>query len=163
VVARYAEGGVTGAELDVAFDLAFDAASELRQRAGETPDAFAQAAHAVSEACHPNELAEAVARRAHAAAKAAGMPDESSIHVAFVHDIFGNPFRRVTLDPSWLTSDVVALARAAYEERAFDRLPILADALEDAGCTDAAILSHCRGPGPHVRGCWVVDLILGKE
>jgi hypothetical protein len=55
------------------------------------------------------------------------------------------------------------LAQGIYDERAFERLPILADALEDAGCTDAAILVHCRGPGPHVRGCWVVDLILGKQ
>ena len=64
---------------------------------------------------------------------------------------------------SWLASLVLGLAQAIYDERAFDRLPILADALEDAGCTDAAILEHCRGPGPHVRGCWVVDLLLGKQ
>ena len=56
-----------------------------------------------------------------------------------------------------------ALARRVYDERAFHDLPILADALEDAGCADAALLEHCRGPAPHVRGCWVVDLILGKE
>ena len=55
------------------------------------------------------------------------------------------------------------LAQAIYEERRFGDLPVLADALEEAGCTDADILSHCRGPGPHVRGCWVVDLLLGKQ
>jgi hypothetical protein len=77
--------------------------------------------------------------------------------------VFGNPFRPVTADPVWLTSDVVALARGVYAERAFDRLPILADAIQDAGCDDANILTHCRGPGPHVRGCWVVDLVLGKS
>jgi hypothetical protein len=55
------------------------------------------------------------------------------------------------------------LARGIYDDRAFDRLPILADALIDAGCDDEAILGHCRGPGPHVRGCWVADLVLGKE
>ncbi|HZY89356.1 MAG TPA: hypothetical protein VFE78_31325 [Gemmataceae bacterium] len=55
------------------------------------------------------------------------------------------------------------LAQAIYNERAFDLLPVLADALEDAGCTDADILGHLRGPGPHVRGCWAVDLVLGKE
>ena len=58
---------------------------------------------------------------------------------------------------------MVKLARSIYEERAFDRLPVLADALEDAGCTDAIILGHCRGPGVHVRGSWVIDLLLGKE
>jgi hypothetical protein len=64
---------------------------------------------------------------------------------------------------SCLDSDVLAIAQAISDERAFDRLSILADALEDAGCTDNAILEHCRGPGPHVRGCWVVDLLLGKN
>jgi hypothetical protein len=54
------------------------------------------------------------------------------------------------------------MAQAIYNERGFDRLPILGDALEDAGCTDRDILDHCRGPGPHVRGCWAVDLLLGK-
>ncbi|MBM4071279.1 MAG: hypothetical protein FJ271_20430 [Planctomycetes bacterium] len=63
----------------------------------------------------------------------------------------------------WNDDTIPRLAHSIYDERAFDRLPILADALEAAGCTDAEILSHCRGPGPHVRGCWVVDLILGKE
>jgi hypothetical protein len=58
---------------------------------------------------------------------------------------------------------VVRLAQGIYEDRAFDRLPVLADALEEAGCDNAEILSHCRGPGPHVRGCWAVDLSLGKE
>jgi hypothetical protein len=80
-----------------------------------------------------------------------------------VRDIFGNPFRPITLDPSWLTATVTSLAQAIYEERAFDRLPVLADALEDAGCANAEILSHCRQPGEHVRGCWVVDLILSKD
>src|SRR5207249_5635173 len=64
---------------------------------------------------------------------------------------------------AWNDACTVKVARAIYEERAFDRLPILADALEDAGCDNADILAHCRGPGPHVRGCWVVDLLLGKR
>ena len=68
----------------------------------------------------------------------------------------------VALDPAWLTSDVAALAGGIYEERAFDRMPILADALQDAGCASDDVLAHCRGDGPHVRGCWVVDLLLGK-
>ena len=81
---------------------------------------------------------------------------------SLLRDIFGNPFRPVTADPSWLTSTVVALARTIYYEWAFDRLPILADALEEAGCDDADVLTHLRGDGPHARGCWVLDLVLGK-
>jgi hypothetical protein len=80
-----------------------------------------------------------------------------------LRDIFGNPFRAVKLAPAWLTSDVVALARGIYDDRAFDRMPILADALQDAGCDNDDVLDHCRDPhAVHVRGCWVVDLVLGK-
>ena len=81
-----------------------------------------------------------------------------------VRDIFGNPFRLVSLDPSWLSSDVLALARGIYADRAFDGMPILADALQDAGCTNDDVLNHCRDTSlTHVRGCWVVDLLLGKS
>ena len=82
---------------------------------------------------------------------------------ALLREMVGNPFRPVVVVPAWRTETSLALARLAYEERAFDRLPILADALEDAGCTDRAILDHLRCPGPHVRGCWVVDRLLGKD
>jgi hypothetical protein len=80
--------------------------------------------------------------------------------------VFGNPFRPTTLNPGWLTwqgGTIRRLAQSIYEERAFGCLPLLADALEKAGCHDAALLDHCRTPGPHVRGCWVIDLLLGKE
>jgi hypothetical protein len=80
-----------------------------------------------------------------------------------VHDLFGNPFRPVTVPASWLLANDGAakrLARSIYEERAFERLPILADALEDAGCAEDRILDHCRRPAGHWRGCWVVDEIL---
>jgi hypothetical protein len=87
---------------------------------------------------------------------------ENQAQACLVRDILGNPFRPVRVDPVWQTGTVVSLAQAIYDERAFDRLPILADALEDAGCTNADILNHCRQPGEHVRGCWVVDLLLGK-
>jgi hypothetical protein len=79
------------------------------------------------------------------------------------HDIFGNPFQPSAFDPRWRTADAVGLARGIYEDRAFDRLPLLADALMDAGCADDQMVGHCRGDGPHARGCWVVDLVLGKE
>jgi hypothetical protein len=77
--------------------------------------------------------------------------------------IFGNPFRPVFFSPAWRSETAVALATAIYAERAFDRLPILADALEEAGCDHADSLAHCRGSGPHARGCWVVDEVLGKS
>jgi hypothetical protein len=87
-----------------------------------------------------------------------------------VRCVAGNPFRPVALDPGWLTPDVRSLAQGAYEKRALPagtleaaRLALLADALEEAGCTDAAVLAHLRGPGPHVRGCRPVDLLFGKE
>ncbi|MDB5309988.1 MAG: hypothetical protein JWO38_4190 [Gemmataceae bacterium] len=85
-----------------------------------------------------------------------------SLHMAFLRDVTGNPFRLITADPTWLTSTVVALARQMYESRDFSSMPILADALQDAGCENVDVLDHCRGDGPHVRGCWVVDLVLGK-
>jgi hypothetical protein len=88
---------------------------------------------------------------------------EWAAQACLVRDIFGNPFRPVILNPAWRTSNVTALAQAIYDDRAFDRLPILADALEDAGCDNADILNHCRQPREHVRGCWVVDLVLGRE
>jgi len=68
-----------------------------------------------------------------------------------------------TLLPAWRTGDVLGVARGIYEDRAFGRMPLLADALMDAGCDQDDILTHCRSEGSHVRGCWVVDLVLGKE
>jgi hypothetical protein len=88
---------------------------------------------------------------------------ERAAHLELVWCVFGDTLRRVAFDPAWRTSAAVALARTAYEERHFQDLPLLADALEEAGCGDKAILEHCRGPGPHVRGCWVVDLVLGQQ
>ena len=76
-------------------------------------------------------------------------------------DIFGNPFHPVSFSSEWRTSTAVAIAKGMYESRDFSAMPILADALQDAGCDSDDILNHCRGPGPHVRGCWVVDLVLG--
>jgi hypothetical protein len=92
---------------------------------------------------------------------------ELAAHAGLVRCLFGNPFGPArSVDPDWLTRDrgaVPCVASAIYFERAFDRLPILADALEDAGCTDTVLLGHLRGPGPHVRGCWALDLVLGKS
>jgi len=80
-----------------------------------------------------------------------------------LRDIFGNVFRPVTFSPSWRTDTALSLAKQMYDSHDFSLMPSLADTLQDAGCDNADILSHCRGPGPHVRGCWVVDLVLGKQ
>jgi hypothetical protein len=88
---------------------------------------------------------------------------EHAYLATILREVFGNPFRPIIIDPRWLSSTVVDISRAIYDERAFDKMPILADALMDAGCDSEEILNHCRCAGPHVRGCWVVDLLLGKE
>jgi hypothetical protein len=87
-------------------------------------------------------------------------------HADLVREVFGNPFRSPGIAPAWLLwndGTVTKLAHSIYDEGAFDQMPILADALEEAGCTDAAVLDHCRGSAGHFRGCWVVDLLLRKE
>jgi hypothetical protein len=96
--------------------------------------------------------------------------EERPAQTSLLSEVIGFlPFRPVTLDPAWQTPTVLSLAQAAYEERLLHsgelgpvRLNVLADALEDAGCTDEALLTHLREPGPHVRGCWALDLVLGK-
>ncbi len=80
-----------------------------------------------------------------------------------LRDVVGHPFRPVTVEPRWLTSNVVGLARTIYDDRAHDHLPVLADALMDAGCDVEELLQHCRSEGLHARGCWAVDLLLEKE
>jgi hypothetical protein len=83
--------------------------------------------------------------------------------VGLLRCVFGHSVRPTSCDPSWRSSTGFALTAGIYDEPALGDLPILADALEEAGCTDPSILGHLRGPGPHVRGCWALDLILGKE
>ncbi|MDB5305862.1 MAG: hypothetical protein JWO38_64 [Gemmataceae bacterium] len=103
-----------------------------------------------------------LSRDEHRDIHAQGVKTERAVYRLLLQDIF-NPFRPVTPDPAWQTSTAVTLARQMYDSRDFSPLPILADALQDAGCDHPNILAHCRGDGPHVRGCWVVDLVLGKE
>jgi hypothetical protein len=187
VAELYADGQARKAELVAARDEAAVAAlKEAEQRAarGEFPAHYAQGQASLHPALcvarpgpRTSRLFEWTADRAAATvAKAAGYwgritfypgwGDEMAAQISLLREVFGNPFRPVTLDPAWLSwkdATVVKLAQAVYDERAFDRMPVLADALEDAGCDNTDILDHCRGPATHVRGCWVVDLILGKE
>jgi hypothetical protein len=166
----HADGLVPDTELDSAFSRACDASRAVRRDSpSETMLLFRR----------PRDR-EKVNRAAFIAAFAAGngvgnienhiRSPETSAHLLdgacrcrLLRDIFGSPFRAITLNPSWLTRTVTSLAVAIYDDRAFDRMPILADALEDAGCTDAGILEHCRRGADHVRGCWVLDLLLAKE
>ncbi len=93
----------------------------------------------------------------------AGHAEETRFQCLLARDVFANPFRPVVARPGWLTPTVLALARGIYADRAFHRLPVLADALEEAGCGQPDLLGHCRGDGPHVPGCWLIDLLLRKS
>jgi hypothetical protein len=106
----------------------------------------------------------------HVAAHSAETGLGGQTQCALIREIFGNPFRPAAIAPAWQTPTILALAQAAYDNRTLPaggldpaRLAVLADALEEAGCDNADILSHLRSPGPHVRGCHALDLLLGKE
>jgi hypothetical protein len=116
-------------------------------------DAMAFAAARASGAA--GEAAELVAERAYEA--------ECERQSDLVRDIFGGIARPAVIDSAWLTGDVVALARAIDEGRAFERMPDLGDALERAGSTDDVLLAHCRGSREHARGCWALDAVLGRD
>jgi hypothetical protein len=123
--------------------------------------AFEARAVVANRACRRHEDLAAASQAWHAAEAA-----EKRAQCALLRDIFGNPFRPAQADPAWLAWDggtVAKLAHAIYDGRRFSELPYLGDALEEAGCADETVLAHCRGPGPHVRGCWVLDLLLGQE
>lgn len=168
IVERFADGLASQKEIDAVFQPACDAAGEAAKYAAGKTDGPPLPTWAAAWVVAKAVIATSTMRGEDAffgavdgvyfATAATGEPP-----VRILQDIFGNPFRRVTLKPAWRTSSVTSLAHGIYDERRFADLPILADALEDAGCTHKKLLSHCRGPGPHVRGCWVVDLLLGKE
>ncbi len=91
-------------------------------------------------------------------------PEVYEATAVLAREVFGNPFRPVVFSPMWRTDTALSLARGMYESRDFGAMPILADALQDAGCDNEDVLNHCRDDKQvHVRGCWVVDLVLGKE
>ena len=134
---------------------------------GEAADAAAKAvAGYAADGPHAEGIPKAITESTWQAVQAL----ERQHQARLLHCIFGTPFRPITLDSAWLTPTVRQLAQAAYDERLLpsgelqpDRLAVLADALETAGCSNPQILKHCRGKGPHVRGCCVVDLLLGKS
>jgi hypothetical protein len=182
VAERFADGLSSRAELDSAHAAANGAVlslprvwsyEEIRLRhataaaadcskgtAATTPGATAiteRVAHAV--ALH---AAIAVPESKFARTRDAAHTTERAAQADLVREIFGNPFRPDGFSANWRTDTVLVLARLIYEERDFGAMPILADALQDAGCEDQELLAHCREPATHVRGCWVLDLVLGK-
>jgi hypothetical protein len=164
VAERYAEGGATRKELAKARvdaeKAADNAKSEMEEEFDEMDDfpeigsiecidgpSFATEENfGVSEAC-----------------VCADRTRYDSGQVAILRDLFGSPFHAVDCDSTWQTRSVMSITRAIAEEQAFDRVPILADALEEAGCSSAEILDHLRTQNDHFRGCWVVDLLLGRK
>jgi hypothetical protein len=168
----HADGLVPPQELWAARQAAWVALRSLRQGppAAETREELA-ARRLVRWGAHLNAWTAAVEAGRTARGVAARIGEwaaaaETKFQCDLLHEVFGNPFRRATVDPSWLAWEggtVPRLAGAVYEGRTFDQLPILGDALEEAGCTDVDVLAHCRQqPGAHVRGCWVLDLVLGR-
>jgi hypothetical protein len=172
VAERYADGAATTADLATARYHAEGALHWARYeqwvdevRANFTWDAGQAAAHEATCAaeaalqCVAEDIGNTSGGQATLIADALQLPD-------VIREVFGNPFRWPHIDPAclaWNDRQVVRLAEGIYDERAFDRMPILADALEEAGCTEAALLDHLRSPGPHVRGCFAVDLCLNKS
>jgi hypothetical protein len=167
VAERFAEGTASAADMEPArqdtipWDYEITAAleachPEARFAAVRVVRAAADAVRELWVAAHP---------QSHRRSPEAGAARRSELErqTALARCVFGNPFRPVALALEWRTPTGLALAQGIYAERAFDLLPILGDALEEAGCSAAELLAHCRGPGPHALGCWVLDAVLAKE
>ena len=170
VTERYADGF---SEADT-YRTAMEAASHVVQRQ-ETDEptpataAWMSAYHPPFDAAYTCGVISVIADRERMASRADWWDthhkegeEEAKSQVDLMRCIFGNPFRPITIDPDWLMIDVVALARSMYDETDLGKMPQLAESLEKWGCTNADVLKHCRRPGPHAKGCWVVDSILGK-
>jgi hypothetical protein len=171
---RYAEGLATREEVEATSigtsgDHACDAFAVTGQL-DRWEDALSTVSIWASAAVPPNTETVLIPWEAESGPAGPTQRAEQVAHCELLRCIFGNPFQPVSLDPAWRTPTVSSLAHAAYDNRLLPsgelepaRLAVLADALEEAGCTEAAILDHLRGPGPHMRGCWVVDVVLGKQ
>lgn len=162
VAELFADGLTDDARLTAAHDAAN---AVVREMPGELKSSSAcLACCAAASAANPMNACIAVSNALIEAAQGDAITAETRVlHGALLRDLAGNPFRRVHFDPLWRTDTAVALARQMYEARDFSALPILADALQDASCDSTEVLDHCRGTGPHARGCWVVDSVLGRE
>jgi hypothetical protein len=181
VVERYADGLASDSELDAATkgaslarDLAYGSAGNaLRRHRTRAGRCTSWAAHAL--ACLPpsksdvyevtwENVREAIAYALEA--EKGRIRKHSRLAANLCRDLFGNPFHPVAVAPSWLVANdaaVIKVAGSLYEEMDSNKFLVLADALEEAGCDCADLLAHCHSREPHARGCWLVDLLLGKK
>jgi hypothetical protein len=173
VAERYADGLLTNGEREAASREACRASLDVRN----SPDSLSETTLRFRRPRDPERLFRAAFTAEYLAGNGvgdlethlrgdSGNPLDGVTRCGLLRCVFGNPVHPAAIDPAifrWNDGTAVKLAQGIYDDRAFDRLPILADALEDAGCTDAAFLEHLRGAGPHVRGCFAIDAILGKE
>jgi hypothetical protein len=161
----YADGLISYESLDLISAAAEEAWEDILTEPDGEGSTAASVAHAASYASSPSLALYVLTEATESVVEARGgdLSEERAAQSALLRDIFGNPFRPVSFDPAWRTDTAVSLARGMYDSRDFGAMPILADALQDAGCEEEAILMHCRDVNqPHVRGCWVCDLVLGK-
>jgi hypothetical protein len=169
VAERYADGRADDATLEVARRGADATYQRGRGQGGPLAFRHCGAAHLALQATARRVRFDPRENEFLRGAKERKEKAERKARSDLVRDLLGNPFRPAAVDPAWQTPTVTALARAAYDERSLPegtldphRLAVLADALEEAGCTDPEVLGHLRSPGPHFRGCWSLDLALGR-
>lgn len=160
---RFADGLVPKPMLQVAYTRVLYLDDDRHFRGGNRWREQTAASMAIA-ACHESASNAAFVMTAYKPSPVASgkRGDDEKVLCDLLRCVFGNPFRKPAFPKAWRTETVIALATGIYEGRAFDRLPILADALEEAGCDDPAMLTHLRDTGPHTRGCWVLDLALGR-
>ena len=174
---RFADGQIDAAELKQARKVLTAIRKEVGSNWFGPLEALNDAAKALDHATHSNPVKALSANEPCYGAVAAltrksrkrnaweaAVEGEERFQFQLAHCLFGNPFQPVKFAKKWRSESAVSLARTAYDTHNFSLLPILADALEEAGCDHADILAHCREPnGVHARGCWVVDLVLNKS
>jgi hypothetical protein len=168
VAEEHADGLVTDRELAQADAAVTARVAKERLAAWSTLDGYVRYMAAGATQCSAkwgqlSYFAASAARCASQARSAAEGMGESEAQCLLLREIVGNPFRRVAIDPACRTDEVTQLAQAIYGEGAFERLHELTDALRGAGCDDATLLAHCHETRQHVRGCWALDNVLGKQ
>jgi hypothetical protein len=171
VAERYADGQATEEELTAAYEgarRAYNARSAYGPGQARQAATYATAPKIDGVYFISGSVSSGIARSLWSDRE--GELAESRVHPRLLRCVFGNPFRPILAERAWLTGTVTTLAAAAYQERSLPsgeidpvRLAVLGDALEEAGCTNPTLLAHLRSEGPHVRGCWMLDLLLAKE